>query len=100
MRKAEKRRLGEIRQAESREFTRQSGLAAQKRDRERREKAKREAEDGPVKVRKLPKKDAPKKFGKVTTSFREAGKNADVAAKKAKKAMDDFSEAFHSPIKE
>lgn len=83
MRKAEKRRLGELRQAESREFTRRSGLAAQKRDRERREKAKRDEENGPVKVRKLP-KDLPKKFGKISRSFKESGD----AAQKASEAID------------
>lgn len=104
MRKADKRKIGEERQAQNRAFARQSGLVAQKHDRERREKAKRDAEAGPVKVRKLPKKDAPKKFGKVSTTtlspeargrlidsskkITESFKGVGVAAQKATDAID------------
>lgn len=67
MRKADKRRIGEQKQAENRELNRRIGLMAQRRDRENRQKSKEEKETGGVKVRKLPKKDGPKKFGPVET---------------------------------
>lgn len=73
MRKAEKRRIGELKQAENREFNRQIGLQAQKKDRERRTRAREEQETGGVKVRELPKKNGSKKFGPVTSSFKDVG---------------------------
>lgn len=79
MKKADKRRIGEARQAENRELSRQTGLKAQAAGRAARLKAK----EPEVKVRKFPSKDAPKKFGKITKSFKEVG----AAAEKATKAL-------------
>lgn len=67
MRKAEKRRIGEQKQAINRAESARLGLVAQKRDREKREKAKERAEN-PVVVRPSKKKGpSRKKFGPVTT---------------------------------
>lgn len=76
MRKAEKRRIGAEKQAINRAESIRLGLAAQTRDREHKEKAKRSAEN-PVAVRKATKKTGgPKKFGPVTRSFKGDGLQA------------------------
>ena len=75
MRKAEKRRIGEQKQAINRAENIRLGLLAQQKDREARAKAK-ESKENPVKVRRVPKRDRQKKFGPVTTTFKGDGLQA------------------------